>query len=158
MSRNLIPLSFRSLSRPFSAVPLAIAGEARAKTRVTPAATAMPSAIRPCREEDLARVAEIHKARFALPGTLLGQLSPMLIAGLYASFFSQATFLVHTSDGNVDGFVLGGSSQTMTRCKLAFFRKYALRCIVDVVCRPNLWFRGSCLCQADRRLVVVRED
>ena len=143
MSRNLIPLSFRSMSRPFSAEPLMIiATETRVTARPTPAAASMPTAVRPCRKEDLARVAEIHKARFALPGTLLGQLSPTLIAGLYASFFGRATFLVHATGGDVNGFVLGGSSRAMTRCKLSFFRKYALLCIVDVVRRPQLWTRA----------------
>jgi len=131
------------MSRPFSAEPLMIiATETRVTARPTPAAASMPTAVRPCRKEDLARVAEIHKARFALPGTLLGQLSPTLIAGLYASFFGRATFLVHATGGDVDGFVLGGSSRAMTRCKLSFFRKYALLCIVDVVRRPQLWTRA----------------
>ena len=80
--------------------------------------------------------------RFLLPGTLLGQLSPALIAALYAAFLNRSIFLVHTSEGEVDGFVLGGSSRTMLNCKLSFFRKHALFCVADVLHRPQLWLRA----------------
>ncbi len=96
-------------------------------------------AIRPCRKEDLARIAEIHKSQFVKPDMLLGQLSPTSIAALYGTFIDRSIFLVHSNDGEVDGFVLGGSQRAMVSCKLSFFRKRALSCIVDVVRRPKLW-------------------
>jgi ribosomal protein S18 acetylase RimI-like enzyme len=99
----------------------------------------MSTEIRPCRKDDLARIAAIHKSRFLMPGSLLGQLSPALIAALYASFVGRAVFLVHTSDGEIDGFVLGGSSQAMLRCKLSFFGRQALYCLGSVLLRPRLW-------------------
>jgi ribosomal protein S18 acetylase RimI-like enzyme len=85
---------------------------------------------------------EIHKAQFLLPGTLLGRLSPTLIAALYATFLDRSIFLVHASDGEVDGFVLGGSSSAMMRCRLSFFRKHALFCIAEVTHQPQLWLRA----------------
>ena len=80
--------------------------------------------------------------RFLLPGTLLGQLSPALIAALYAAFLNRSIFLVHTSEGEVDGFVLGGSLRAMLGCKLSFLRQHALFCIADVLHRPQLWLRA----------------
>jgi ribosomal protein S18 acetylase RimI-like enzyme len=95
--------------------------------------------IRPCRAEDLVRIAEIHKSQFLTPGTLLGHFSPALIASLYRTFLDRSIFLVHASDGEVDGFVLGGSARVMTACRLSFFRNRAVSCIGEVICRPRLW-------------------
>jgi ribosomal protein S18 acetylase RimI-like enzyme len=105
------------------------------------AAEAVRTDVRPCREEDLARIAEIHRSQLREPGALLGQLSPALIAALYAAFLDRSIFLVHASDGLVDGFVLGGSPRAMLDCRLAFFRKFALSCLANVVRRPRLWPR-----------------
>ncbi len=99
----------------------------------------MPAEIRPCTRQDLARVAEIHKSRFDAPRALLGQLSLPLIAALYAAFLDRSIFLVHSSGGEVDGFIHGGSSREMLRCRLSFVRAHALACIAEVVRRPNLW-------------------
>jgi ribosomal protein S18 acetylase RimI-like enzyme len=99
----------------------------------------MRTLIRPCRKEDLARIAEVHKSQFLTPGTLLGQLSPALIAALYEAFLGRSIFLVYSNDGEVDGFVLGGSSRAMMPCRLSFFRKRALFCIADIMHRARLW-------------------
>ncbi|MGO9115178.1 MAG: hypothetical protein ACLP9L_38695, partial [Thermoguttaceae bacterium] len=96
-------------------------------------------AIRPCTKEDLARIAEIHKSQFLAPDMLLGQLAPASIAALYGTFLDRSIFLVHSNDGEVDGFVLGGASRVMLSCRLAFFRKRGLSCIADVARRPDLW-------------------
>jgi ribosomal protein S18 acetylase RimI-like enzyme len=100
----------------------------------------LPRAIRPCRKEDLARIAEIHKARFLLPGTLLGQLSSALIAALYSAFLDRSIFLVHLTHGKVDGFVLGGMSGVVTSCKWTFLRGHFLFCLADLARRPHLWY------------------
>src|SRR5208282_494553 len=99
--------------------------------------------IRDCTKEDLARIAEIHKAQFVVPGALLGQLSPALISALYGEFLDRSIFLVHTSDGEIDGFVLGGSTRVMTWCKLSFLRKHVLVCMAEIVARPRLWLMAS---------------
>ncbi len=99
----------------------------------------MRMAIRPCTKEDLARIAEIHKSQFLAPDMLLGQLAPASIAALYGTFLDRSIFLVHSNDGEVDGFVLGGASRVMLSCRLAFFRKRGLSCIADVARRPDLW-------------------
>jgi ribosomal protein S18 acetylase RimI-like enzyme len=62
-----------------------------------------------------------------------------LIAALYETFLGRSIFLVHSSDGEVDGFVLGGSSRVMLSCRLIFFFKHSLFCIAGVVRRPHLW-------------------
>ncbi len=129
MSSNVIPISFGNLR-----------GHSLAR-KATRAAETMPAAVRPCREEDLARIAEIHKTQFLVPGALLGKLSPALIAALYAAFLDRSIFLVHTSNGKVDGFVLGGSSRELIRCKYSFLCRHALFCLADVVRRPRLWLR-----------------
>ena len=103
------------------------------------AAKRMRTEIRPCTRKDLAKVAEIHKSRFLVPSALLGQLSEPLIAALYAAFLDRSTFLVHLSGGEVDGFVLGGSSRAMLRCRLSFVCRHPLACVAEVVCRPKLW-------------------
>ena len=74
-------------------------------------------------------------------GRSLGKLSPALIAALYAAFLDRSIFLVHTSNGKVDGFVLGGSSRELIRCKYSFLCRHALFCLADVVRRPRLWLR-----------------
>ncbi len=99
----------------------------------------MSAEIRPCTRRDLASVAEIHKSRFDAPCSHLGQLSPPLIAAFYAAFIGHSIFLVHSSDGEVDGFILGGSSREILRCRLSFSRAHALACIAEIACRPNLW-------------------
>ncbi len=98
--------------------------------------------IRPCRKEDLARIAEIHKSQFDEPNALLGQLGPALIAELYGAFLGRSIFLVYQSNGEVNGFVLGGPSRAMVSCRLAFSRKWALACLAEVARRPKLWLRA----------------
>ena len=99
-------------------------------------------AVRPCREGDLAKVAEIHKSQLCLPEGLLGQLSVPGIADLYRAFLSRSVFLVHTTDGAVDGFVLGATSATALRCRLLFICRHPLLCIAKVVAHPRLWRRA----------------
>jgi len=121
---------------------LALAGNLRGPVsaeRATSVAETLRMAIRPCTKEDLARIAEIHKSQFLAPDMLLGQLSPASIAALYGTFLDRSIFLVHSNDGEVDGFVLGGASRVMLSCRLAFFRKRGLSCIADVVRQPSLW-------------------
>jgi CheY-like chemotaxis protein len=95
--------------------------------------------IRSCCKEDLAQVAEIHKSQFAVPGALLGHLSTSLIAQFYAGFLHRAIFLVHTTDGAVDGFVLGGQRAVLARCRSSLFRRSPLLGLADVGRRPHLW-------------------
>ncbi len=123
--------------------------------RATGDAESMRMVIRPCRKEDLARVATIHKSQFLLPGALLGQLSPALIAALYAAYLDQSVFLVHSSDGEVDGFALGGSSRVMLSCRLSFFRRHALMCLAGVAPTPSLAVGASFFRQVDRNVVLV---
>jgi ribosomal protein S18 acetylase RimI-like enzyme len=87
------------------------------------------------------RIAEIHKSQFSMPGTLLGRLSPALIAGFYAGFLDRSIFLVHATNGVVDGFVLGGSYRELMRCKLSMLRDHPFLCILEVARRPQLWLR-----------------
>ena len=112
-----------------------------------------PMASRPCRPEDLSRVAEIHKAQFNTSGTLLGRLSPTLIVAFYEAFLGRSVFLLHQSEGQIDGFVLGGPSRTMMRCRFSFLCKHALWCIAEAVRRPRLWllaFRSLLKLAGDR--------
>ena len=75
-------------------------------------------------------------------GRLLGRLSPAFIAALYAAYLDQSIFLVHSSDGEVNGFALGGSSRVMLSCRLNFLSPAR----PDVSCRcrarPHLWLLG----------------
>jgi len=124
---------------------LALSGDLRGRVsveRVRSAAETLRREIRPCTKEDLARIAEIHKSRFSAPDMLLGQLAPASIAALYGTFLDRAIFLVHSNDGEVDGFVLGGSSRVIVSCRLSFLCKRAISCIADVAGRPNLWLRA----------------
>ncbi len=134
MSSDVIPISFGKLRR------RSLRSKARRAAATVQMAT-VQTATRLCRKEDLARVAEIHKSQFLVPGALLGNLSPALIAAFYAAFLDRSIFLVHTSDAEIDGFVLGGSSRAMISCKNSFIRKHALLCIADVVRRPRLLLR-----------------
>ena len=97
------------------------------------------AAIRTCRKVDLARIAEIHKSQFSVPGALLGELSPALIAAMYEAFIEQSVFLVHVSNGAVDGFVLGGATCELVSCRLSFLRQCGLWCVLDVLRRPRIW-------------------
>jgi ribosomal protein S18 acetylase RimI-like enzyme len=97
------------------------------------------AAIRVCRKEDLARIAEIHKSQFLVPRTLLGELSPTLITALYEAFIDRSVFLVHISNGKVDGFVLGGAMRELVRCRMSFVRRCGLWCAAEVLCRPRIW-------------------
>ena len=130
MSSNVISVSFDNLRGHFSG------------KKASHATATLQTAIRPCRKEDLPRIAEIHKAQFLLKGSLLGRLSPALIGAFYGAFLDRSIFLVHTSDSEVDGFVLGGPSRAMVNCKLSFLRKHALFCLADIARRPHLWLRA----------------
>jgi len=101
------------------------------------------SELRKCRNTDLVRIAEIHKAQFGTPGTLLGRLSNALIATFYSGFIGRPIFLVHSTNAQVDGFVLGGSHRELKRCKLAGLRKRPLLYFMDIVRRPDLWWRAT---------------
>jgi ribosomal protein S18 acetylase RimI-like enzyme len=126
---------------PFKANPVSSAGFTIPviTARTNHAAETLQMAIRPSRKEDLPPIAEIHQSQFCKPGALLGHLSPALIAALYAAFLDRSVFLVHCQNGVVDGFVLGGSSRAMLACRLSFFRRRALSCILEVARRPHRW-------------------
>jgi ribosomal protein S18 acetylase RimI-like enzyme len=108
----------------------------------TRAASGGGAEIRPCQRGDIARIAEIHRSQFVAQGSLLSHVSPKLIATLYEEFLGRSIFLVHASDGVVDGFVLGGPAETMLRCRLSFLRKRILLCVADFARHPHLWFRA----------------
>ena len=121
---------------------LALPPEFSRREKSTKRMAASETSIRDCRKEDLPRIVEIHKTQFNTPGALLGQLSPTLIALLYGTFLDRSIFLVHTKDGEVDGFVLGGSAQMLSSCKWSFLRNHALLCLAETVRRPHLWLRA----------------
>jgi ribosomal protein S18 acetylase RimI-like enzyme len=98
--------------------------------------------IRPCAKGDIAHVAEIHKSQLLVPGTLLARLSPALIATFYETFLQRSIFLVHATNGQVDGFALGGSARAVMACRLSFVRRHFLSCIADLAVRPQLWPRA----------------
>jgi ribosomal protein S18 acetylase RimI-like enzyme len=98
-----------------------------------------PTTIRTCHRDDLAKIAEIHKTQFAVPGTLLAELSPALVAALYETFIDRSVFLVHVTGSRVHGFVLGGAARELMRCRFMFARRYGLRCILDILRRPRMW-------------------
>jgi ribosomal protein S18 acetylase RimI-like enzyme len=97
--------------------------------------------VRACRPSDLPRVAEIHQAQLRSPGALLARLSPGLLAEFYAAFLQPALFLVHSQDGEVDGFAVGGPPAVLSRCRLALLRDHGLRCLLEIARRPRLWLR-----------------
>ncbi len=130
MYTDVIPISFGNVRERVSADPTTIAAQT------------IGTAIRACRKEDLMRVAEIHKSQFLLKGSLVGQLSPALIATFYSAFLDRATFLVHASGGEINGFVLGGERAELGKCKTSFLRKHLLLCITDILQRPSLWPRA----------------
>jgi ribosomal protein S18 acetylase RimI-like enzyme len=99
-----------------------------------------PMTIRACTNEDLVQIAKIHKIQFSTPDSLSGRASVALVAAIYEEFLDRSIFLVHTSGGFVDGFVLGGSSRILTRCRLSFFRRNAPACIATVLRRPHIWW------------------
>ncbi len=102
--------------------------------------------VRPCCQDDIPQVVEIHKARFSASGTLLAHLSRTLIAALYSEFLDRSVFLVHVSDGEVDGFVVGGWTHDTMRCKLAFLRRHTLFCIANIARCPRFWYRAVRFC------------
>ncbi len=110
--------------------------------RLTIAAKSVQTVIRPCREGDLAGIAEVHQEQFRFKGSLLGRLSPAVIAAFYGAFLDRSTFLVHISDGEVDGFVMGGSLAAIVGCKKSFLCKHGLSCVADIARRPHLWLRS----------------
>ena len=64
--------------------------------------------VRGATRDDVVAVARIHKARFGTADYTLGQFSFSLIGKFYAAFLGRCVFLVHVSDGRIDGFVVGG--------------------------------------------------
>jgi ribosomal protein S18 acetylase RimI-like enzyme len=97
--------------------------------------------VRACRRADLPRLVEIHHSQLCPPGTLLGRLSPQLLAEFYANFLKRSVFLVHAFNGEVDGFVLGGAPALLSRCRLALLGDHGLRCALEIARRPSLWLR-----------------
>lgn len=96
-------------------------------------------AVRPCTEDDLATVAEIYKSQFRRPEGLSWQLSAPRIAELFRIFLRRSVFLVHTTDGAVDGFVIGARSATLSRHQLSFICRHPMFCILKFVLHPHLW-------------------
>jgi ribosomal protein S18 acetylase RimI-like enzyme len=123
MPPEVASLPFESQTLPF------LAGRSATEARRT--------AIRPCSHQDLARVAKIHHAQFGAQKMLLGALSQASLAAFYKAFLDRSVFLVHADGDDVDGFVLGGWSRVLTRCKVAFFRQRALMCVANVLRRPQ---------------------
>ena len=113
--------------------------------------------IRPCRKEDLCadrgdpQIA-VRRTERAPRATWPGD----CIAELYGAFLGRSIFLVYQSNGEVNGFVLGGPSRAMVSCRLAFSRKWALACLAEVARRPKLWLRATPISgHADRELVLI---
>jgi ribosomal protein S18 acetylase RimI-like enzyme len=100
------------------------------------------AAIRACREDDLAAVVKIHNSQLSQPEGLLGLLSAQRIADLYRMFLSRSVFLVHTTDGLIDGFVVGTTTTTALRCRLLFICRHPLLCVGKVVSHSRLWRRA----------------
>jgi ribosomal protein S18 acetylase RimI-like enzyme len=117
-------------------------GELFLSHRAASTSRTMLTSVRPCRKEDLPQIAAIHKSQFCTPDALLGKFSPSLITGLYAAFLEKSVFLVCSSNDEIDGFVLGGPSQAIMRCRLAFCRQHALSCAMSILSRPGLWRRA----------------
>jgi ribosomal protein S18 acetylase RimI-like enzyme len=97
--------------------------------------------IRNTQESDLLAIAGIHKAQFA--SHFLGQYSPTLLACYYRTFLDKDLwFLVHESEGIVDGFILGGEDRELDRCRTAFLHRNVIRCLWETLVRPSLWFEA----------------
>jgi ribosomal protein S18 acetylase RimI-like enzyme len=96
--------------------------------------------VRAAAADDLGAVARIHKARFSHIDYLLGQYSLSLIAVFYRRFLTGAVFLVHTNDrGEVDAFLLGGTSNELGAGKREFARAHAVQIAWETLLRPRLW-------------------
>jgi ribosomal protein S18 acetylase RimI-like enzyme len=129
-------------SRPQAAIQ-SLPDEPAVSVLFAPAAAAERQvSIRPCTKDDVSEIAAIHKRRFTQQGYILTQLSPSLIATLYASYLGRSVFLVHTTAGKIDGFVLGGNSRVLMDCRFSFLHKHWLFCARHIAFQPRLWVRS----------------
>jgi ribosomal protein S18 acetylase RimI-like enzyme len=95
--------------------------------------------VRGATRDDVVAVARIHKARFGTADYTLGQFSFSLIGKFYAEFLGRCVFLVHASDGRIDGFVVGGLPSEIFAVQRRFSFKHLPQCGLEVLCRPHLW-------------------
>ena len=93
--------------------------------------------VRSAIKADLRSVATIHKSQFE--SHFLGQYSAKLLENFYGSLLGKAPFLVHETSEGVNGFLVGGSSETISACKTAFLHRNFLLCLWETLLRPRLW-------------------
>ena len=74
--------------------------------------------IRDATTDDLLRIATIHKARFS--DHLLGRFSIPLLVKFYTVFLGRTIFLVHTTGGEIDGFILGETTRSWRPASASF--------------------------------------
>lgn len=89
-------------------------------------------------ESDLLDVALLHCAVFS--DHFLGKLSPQLISRFYASFLKDAMFIVaRNGDDRLQGFLLGGPTETLDLAREVFVRSERLKIALEVLTSPSLW-------------------
>jgi ribosomal protein S18 acetylase RimI-like enzyme len=92
---------------------------------------------------DLLQIARIHKQRFSRPMDFLGHYSLGLITEFYREFLGRCVFLVHATDREIDGFVLGGEAKTLAHCKGTFRRNHFVASVLQTLTRPHIWSLAS---------------
>ena len=95
--------------------------------------------VRGATRDDVIAVAKIHKARFNTADYTLGQFSFSLISKFYGEFLGRCVFLVHVSDGRIDGYVVGGLGSEIFAVQRRFSLKHLPQCCWETLCRPHLW-------------------
>jgi ribosomal protein S18 acetylase RimI-like enzyme len=116
--------------------------------------------IRPAENSDLPAVAAIHQRQFETH--FLGQYSTKLLECFYRSFLGKSLFLVHETENDVDGFVMGGESADLNSCEKAFIRENLPRCCWETIFRPHVWrgaiWRGAATVKSLLRRHEPRQD
>jgi ribosomal protein S18 acetylase RimI-like enzyme len=98
--------------------------------------------IKSATEEDIPQIATVHKEQF--PTHFLGRYSKSLIEKFYRCFLrEESIFLVCEHGGSIIGFVLGGTSNNLSKSKNIFLKEYKNDYIVETILTPSVYLLAA---------------
>lgn len=90
---------------------------------------------------DIPQIALLHKSQFSTH--FLGRYSVKLIERFYENFITSSIFIVNENKlGEIDGFVLGGSSDKLNISKSNFIKNYRLHYILETISMPSVYLQA----------------
>jgi ribosomal protein S18 acetylase RimI-like enzyme len=96
--------------------------------------------IRGATTHDLNQIAAIYKEQFGW--LVFRKYSEVLISEFYRSFLTRCTVLVFEDKGNITGYLVGGSKNSLEEANSDFWFHNRFRCIAETLLRPRFYWHG----------------